>query len=132
MLKSASAINFRLGYSAGSEKTIGKCLYLFTFFHRNLQYVVPDQLVLIYDMCRFDKALNFGKLSPWCAAFSPEDLLIFEYNEDMKSYYKNGYGYEINADQACNPVVDLFNYFKLLFLLLIVVDYFTHLENVNY
>lgn len=68
--------------------------------------------MLTYTMCRYDKALHYDKLSPWCAAFSDVDLSVLEYVDDLNYYYKESYGYEINWLQACNPVVDLFNYFK--------------------
>lgn len=74
--------------------------------------MIWDESILIYDMCRFDKTLNLNKLSPWCVAFSPKDLLLFEYNEYVESYYFNGYSNDINFDQACNPVVDLFYNFE--------------------
>ena len=63
-------------------------------------------------MCRYDKALYYGQLSPWCAAFSNSDLLVLEYIDDLLYYYKDGYGYDINWMQACNPVVDVATYFN--------------------
>lgn len=71
-----------------------------------------DMVQLAYTMCRYDKALTYKNVSPWCAAFSNEDLLVLEYVDDLLYYYKDGYGYDINWRQACNPVVDVYNYFK--------------------
>lgn len=82
---------------------------------KRLGFVVPlsyDQVSLTYTMCRYDKALYYGQLSPWCAAFSNSDLLVLEYVDDLLYYYKDGYGFEINWMQACNPVVDVANYFN--------------------
>ena len=31
---------------------------------------------LIYDTCRYQKAWNLEKISPWCAAFSVDDLKV--------------------------------------------------------
>jgi len=71
-----------------------------------------DVLKLAYSMCRYDKAINYTQVSPWCAAFSESDLIVFEYLDDLDYYYKDGYGFEINWKQACNPVVDLISRFN--------------------
>ena len=38
----------------------------------------------IYGLCRFEKAINYMLTSPWCAAFTKEDLQVkitlFSYN----------------------------------------------------
>ena len=59
-------------------------------------------------------ALN--STSPWCAALSETDLLVLEYIRDLKHYYKDGYGFDIDWMQECNPIVDVFNYFKYYFI----------------
>lgn len=56
----------------------------------------------IYTMwtwCRFKVAMNFEESnsetsvhSPWCAAFSINHHLLMEYQEDVGSYYRSGYG----------------------------------------
>ena len=40
-------------------------------FNTNLE---QGQVKLMYDMCRFEKAFEPQKLSPWCAAFTTENL----------------------------------------------------------
>ena len=35
-----------------------------------------DDVVLIFDMCRYEKAWNPTEISPWCAAFKEEDLKV--------------------------------------------------------
>uniref|UniRef100_T1J676 Multiple inositol polyphosphate phosphatase 1 n=1 Tax=Strigamia maritima TaxID=126957 RepID=T1J676_STRMM len=67
---------------------------------------------LIYEACRFEAAWNEDLTSPWCAAFSNDDLKLLEYSEDMKYYYKHGYGHEINYHQACPPVKDIVDKFS--------------------
>ena len=48
------------------------------------QYAITTgQVSLIYTMCQYDTALEYGELSPWCAAFSDRNLLVFEYVEDL-------------------------------------------------
>lgn len=67
---------------------------------------------LVYSMCRYDKAITYERVSPWCAAFSEDDLKVFEYIDDLDYYYISGYGFDINWLQACNPIVDLIRRFE--------------------
>lgn len=68
----------------------------------------------IYDMCRYDKAFNFTNLSPWCAAFTKNELQILEYNQDIFYYYKSGYGADINLRLGCPLVKDMIERFSKL------------------
>lgn len=52
-----------------------------------------------------------GKRSPWCVAFNKEQLKILEYAEDLKYYYRSGYGNEINRKIGCPPLKDLYEKF---------------------
>lgn len=38
---------------------------------------------------------------------------ILEYREDLEYFYEDGYGYEINYEQACTPLKDVFENFRL-------------------
>lgn len=67
----------------------------------------------IWNMCRYDMAWEVDKLSPWCAIFSKEELMVLEYAEDLEDYYKRGYGHEINSRLGCPPLRDLFQHFEL-------------------
>lgn len=71
-----------------------------------------DTIDLIYEMCRYEKAWHLQTLPAWCAAFSKQDLKVMEYNEDLKYYYKNGYGNVLSQRLACPLVQDLFTRFK--------------------
>ncbi|CAK1596433.1 unnamed protein product [Parnassius mnemosyne] len=66
----------------------------------------------IYQMCRYDKAWNVTQISPWCAAFTKEDLKKFEYAEDLEMYYKYSYGNEMNEKMGCTTVKDMMNFLK--------------------
>ncbi|EFX64111.1 hypothetical protein DAPPUDRAFT_327766 [Daphnia pulex] len=55
-------------------------------------------------MWRFDKAWRPKDLSPWWAVFNEDDLQILEYREDLEYFYEDGYGYQINYEQACAPL----------------------------
>lgn len=50
--------------------------------------------------------------SAWCAAFTKEHLKILEYAEDLKYYYNDGYGHEMNAKLGCPPLKDMFQRFE--------------------
>lgn len=67
----------------------------------------PIQIGAMWDMCRFDQAWFLQDESPWCAAFTPEHVSVLEYHEDLRYYYKSGYGSEINSKIMCAAVKDM-------------------------
>ncbi|KAK0078446.1 hypothetical protein PV325_002478 [Microctonus aethiopoides] len=71
-------------------------------------------ILMMYDMCRFDKAWAPDRLSPWCSVFSKEDLKAIEYAEDIMYYYSNGYGRQDKTSIGCFALQDLVQYFKKL------------------
>jgi multiple inositol-polyphosphate phosphatase / 2,3-bisphosphoglycerate 3-phosphatase len=72
------------------------------------KYTLNDkQIDTIWDMCRFDQAWYLQDESPWCAAFTPEHVNVLEYLEDLKYYYKAGYGTELNSKIMCAAVKDM-------------------------
>ncbi|EZA54625.1 Multiple inositol polyphosphate phosphatase [Ooceraea biroi] len=98
----------------GSEMT-----KVITDISRRLGFVnniSKEDAFLLYDMCRFERAWQPSKESPWCAAFTDEDMHVFEYEEDLYHYYSVGPGREINSKLGCHPLRDM-------------VDRFTKLEN---
>lgn len=66
----------------------------------------------IYDLCRYEKAWNVDQKSAWCSAFNTNQLKLFEYADDLQSYYKYGYGNEMNRKLGCPLVKDLFDKFQ--------------------
>ncbi|XP_076459672.1 multiple inositol polyphosphate phosphatase 1-like [Babylonia areolata] len=60
----------------------------------------------IYLMCGYEAAIF--ESSPWCQLFEEDDMKTLEYLGDLKHYYKNGPGHEINWKQACPLVSDIF------------------------
>ncbi|XP_026729371.1 multiple inositol polyphosphate phosphatase 1-like [Trichoplusia ni] len=66
----------------------------------------------MYQMCRYNKAWDVVKISPWCAAFTREDLKRLEYAEDLEMYYKYGYGSSLNKDLGCTLVKDMMTFFE--------------------
>jgi multiple inositol-polyphosphate phosphatase/2,3-bisphosphoglycerate 3-phosphatase len=47
-----------------------------------------------YEIAEFPDVL--AHVSPWCALFSEDDLKILEFADDLKFYWKDGYGFDIN------------------------------------
>ncbi|XP_069691309.1 multiple inositol polyphosphate phosphatase 1-like [Periplaneta americana] len=68
----------------------------------------------MYAACRFEKAWNVAKVSPWCAVFTDEDLTKLEYKEDLKYYYTKGFGNDMNKDVGCPPAKDFLLRFSAL------------------
>jgi multiple inositol-polyphosphate phosphatase/2,3-bisphosphoglycerate 3-phosphatase len=71
-----------------------------------------EELLIIYTKCAFETAWNGGKSSAWCAPFERDDLQVLAYREDLEYFWKDGYGHEINYEQACTPVKDLLDFFS--------------------
>lgn len=67
----------------------------------------PKQVDTMWDMCRYDQAWYLQEDSAWCAAFTPKHVDILEYLDDLKHYYKSGYGSEINSKIMCAAVKDM-------------------------
>lgn len=67
---------------------------------------------LIYQICRLEKALNINEISAWCAAFTKEDLEVFEYMDDLYYGYSTEPGHSTNAKLGCLLMKDLFHHFR--------------------
>ncbi|XP_030380202.1 multiple inositol polyphosphate phosphatase 1 [Scaptodrosophila lebanonensis] len=75
------------------------------------QYTLSaDDILLMYDMCRYEQAWQVDRTSVWCAAFLPEQVTVLEYEDDLKYYYKSGYGYEDNSRLNCRAVKDMLSH----------------------
>uniref|UniRef100_A0A1A9URP2 Multiple inositol polyphosphate phosphatase 1 n=1 Tax=Glossina austeni TaxID=7395 RepID=A0A1A9URP2_GLOAU len=72
------------------------------------QYTLESKDVeLMYDICRYEQAWQVDRTSVWCGAFTPPQVTVFEYAEDLKYYYKFGYGSDINAHLNCRIVQNM-------------------------
>lgn len=67
--------------------------------------------------------------SPWCAAFTPNQIDDLEYLEDLQKYYKSGYGRKLNGRVQCVAVNDMIHHLETNNLPKTVV-YFTHSKSV--
>jgi multiple inositol-polyphosphate phosphatase / 2,3-bisphosphoglycerate 3-phosphatase len=74
--------------------------------------LTDDNVTALYDLCRYTWSGIEGKSSPWCALFISEDLQILEYIEDLKQYYRNGYGTPMNELFGRITLVDLLKSFQ--------------------
>ncbi|KAK3913316.1 Multiple inositol polyphosphate phosphatase 1, partial [Frankliniella fusca] len=92
---------------AEMEQTIGRVSYRLGF-HYNLSMENVD---LMWEMCRYDKAWKYVSLSPWCSAFTEDDLKVMEYRADLQYYYAYSYGNELNVKLGCPPVKDMMDHF---------------------
>ncbi|XP_029465663.1 multiple inositol polyphosphate phosphatase 1 [Rhinatrema bivittatum] len=50
--------------------------------------------------CSFELAIK-SENSPWCSLFDEENSQVLEYLNDLKQYWKRGYGYDINSRSSC-------------------------------
>ncbi|XP_057666688.1 multiple inositol polyphosphate phosphatase 1 isoform X1 [Diorhabda carinulata] len=85
-----------------------------------------EDIVLIYKMCAYETAWNKKSKSPWCAFFSLDNLKVLEYGQDLKSYWQDGYGHELNYKQACPAIKDMINFLQTKNRFPRVNIYFTH------
>ncbi|XP_043479163.1 multiple inositol polyphosphate phosphatase 1-like isoform X2 [Leptopilina heterotoma] len=76
--------------------------------------ITLDSVISMYDMCRFEKAWNVDKISPWCAVFSKQEFIVLEFREDLYYYYYVGPGNRRNAILGCPLMKDLFQHFRKL------------------
>lgn len=78
-----------------------------------IDYAITDEnITALYDWCRYTWSGVDNKMSPWCALFTTEDLKVLEYADDLKHYYKNGYGAPINQQLGKIPLADLLKNFQ--------------------
>lgn len=71
-----------------------------------------ENIDLMWEMCRYDKAWKYVSLSPWCSAFTEDDLKVMEYRADLQYYYSYSYGNDINVKLGCPPVKDMMDHFS--------------------
>lgn len=72
------------------------------------KFTLPEkQIDTIWDTCRYEQAWRLEQYSPWCAAFTKRQVDVLEYLEDIKYYYKQGYGSDMNPNLACFLVQDM-------------------------
>ncbi|KAM5236640.1 multiple inositol polyphosphate phosphatase 1 [Ctenodactylus gundi] len=68
-----------------------------------------DLIQVAFFTCSFDLAIK-GVKSPWCDVFDIDDAKVLEYLNDLKQYWKRGYGYTINSRSSCSLFQDIFQH----------------------
>ncbi|KAJ3646471.1 hypothetical protein Zmor_024058 [Zophobas morio] len=66
----------------------------------------------IYLIAAIPHLKNLDQPSPWCIVFNKEQLKLLEYAENLKYYYKAGYGNDINRQIGCPPLKDVYEKFE--------------------
>ncbi|XP_075574065.1 multiple inositol polyphosphate phosphatase 1 [Pelecanus crispus] len=66
-----------------------------------------DLVQVAFLTCSYELAIK-NVTSPWCSLFSEEDAKVLEYLNDLKQYWKRGYGYDINSRASCILFQDIF------------------------
>ncbi|XP_055915043.1 multiple inositol polyphosphate phosphatase 1-like [Eupeodes corollae] len=64
-------------------------------------------IALMWDTCRLEQAWFVNRSSIWCAAFTPAQLTVLEYYDDLRLYRSVGYEYELNSRVSCNLAKDM-------------------------
>ncbi|CAH0715841.1 unnamed protein product, partial [Brenthis ino] len=81
----------------------------------NINYqITAEELYYLYEYCRFHRTWSPNLRDPWCAFFLQEDLEVLEYRDDVRHYYRNGYGSKININLGSAVLKDLFDNFDTL------------------
>nr|XP_033799713.1 multiple inositol polyphosphate phosphatase 1 isoform X2 [Geotrypetes seraphini]XP_033799714.1 multiple inositol polyphosphate phosphatase 1 isoform X2 [Geotrypetes seraphini] len=73
--------------------------------HLPVKNINADLIQVAFFTCSFELAIK-NENSPWCSLFEEEDSKVLEYLNDLKQYWKRGYGYDINSRSSCG----LFHY----------------------
>ncbi|XP_003783722.1 multiple inositol polyphosphate phosphatase 1 isoform X1 [Otolemur garnettii] len=68
-----------------------------------------DLIQVAFFTCSFDLAIK-GIKSPWCDVFDIDDAKALEYLNDLKQYWKRGYGYTINSRSSCTLFQNIFQH----------------------
>lgn len=63
-------------------------------------------------MCLYDQTFYLKETSAWCSAFTPGQIFDLEYPEDLRKYYKSGYGRKSNDRLLCGVMKDMINHIE--------------------
>ena len=85
----------------------------------------------MYKLCTYDRLLNEEKVSPWCDFFTPEELKVLEFQEDLSTYYRSGYGTQEENQKGCTLLFDLMHRLTSFRSLGKATIYFAHEESLR-
>ncbi|KAB5555449.1 hypothetical protein PHYPO_G00034370 [Pangasianodon hypophthalmus] len=70
-------------------------------------HITPDLAEAAFFLCSYEFAIK-SKNSPWCKLLDELDAQVLEYKNDLKQYWKRGYGHDINRKSSCVLFHDVF------------------------
>ncbi|XP_048843450.1 multiple inositol polyphosphate phosphatase 1b [Brienomyrus brachyistius] len=70
-------------------------------------HITPDMAEAAFFLCAYELAIK-SENSAWCNLFDESDAQVLEYKNDLKQYWKRGYGYDINRKSSCTLFHDIF------------------------
>uniref|UniRef100_A0A3Q3EBD0 Multiple inositol polyphosphate phosphatase 1 n=1 Tax=Labrus bergylta TaxID=56723 RepID=A0A3Q3EBD0_9LABR len=70
--------------------------------------ISDDMAEAAFYLCAYEFAIKTVN-SPWCRLFDEVDAQVMEYANDLKQFWKRGYGYDINSKSSCILFHDVFS-----------------------
>ncbi|KAM9345141.1 multiple inositol polyphosphate phosphatase 1a [Symphorus nematophorus] len=70
--------------------------------------VTDDMAEAAFYLCAYEFAIKTVN-SPWCRLFDEADAQVLEYANDLKQFWKRGYGHDINSKSSCILFHDVFS-----------------------
>ncbi|CAL8255934.1 unnamed protein product [Lota lota] len=70
--------------------------------------ITADMTGAAFHLCAYEFAIKTVN-SPWCRLLDEVDAQVMEYANDLKQYWKRGYGHEINSKSSCILFHDIFS-----------------------
>ncbi|CAJ1067286.1 multiple inositol polyphosphate phosphatase 1-like [Xyrichtys novacula] len=70
--------------------------------------ISDDMAEAAFYLCAYEFAIKTVN-SPWCQLFDEVDAQVMEYANDLKQFWKRGYGYDINSKSSCILFHDVFS-----------------------
>ncbi|CAN9499728.1 unnamed protein product [Ophioblennius macclurei] len=67
-----------------------------------------DMAEAAFYLCAYEFAIKTVN-SPWCQLFDEVDAQVMEYANDLKQFWKRGYGHDINSKSSCILFHDVFS-----------------------
>ncbi|NP_957394.1 multiple inositol polyphosphate phosphatase 1b precursor [Danio rerio] len=70
--------------------------------------ITADMAEAAFFLCSYEFAIK-SEYSPWCELLDESDAQVLEYKNDLKQYWKRGYGHDINRKSSCPLFHDIFS-----------------------
>ncbi|XP_061647041.1 multiple inositol polyphosphate phosphatase 1-like isoform X1 [Phyllopteryx taeniolatus] len=70
--------------------------------------ITADMADAVMNFCAYDLAIK-NVNSPWCECLDEADAQVVEYANDLRQFWKRGYGYDINRKSSCILFHDVFS-----------------------